>query len=47
MTLLGQFFILLLPLPLFLSITNVAEMVVKLVLRLEPLHVLTLCGKVL
>jgi hypothetical protein len=46
-TLLGQSFILLLPLPLFSSITGVAEVVVKLVLRLEPLHVLTVHGKVL
>jgi hypothetical protein len=46
-TLLGQSFILLLPLPLFSSITGVAEVVVKLVLRSEPLHVLTVDTKVL
>jgi hypothetical protein len=46
-TLLGQSFIFLLPLPVFSSITNVANVVVKLVLQLEPLHVLTLRGKVL
>jgi hypothetical protein len=45
--LLGQSFILLLPLPLFYSITGVADVVVKLVLRLEPLYVLTLHDKVL
>jgi hypothetical protein len=43
----GQCFILLLPLPLFSSIIGVAEVVVKLILRSEPLHVLTLRGKVL
>jgi hypothetical protein len=46
-TLLGQSFILLLPLPLFSGITGVAEVVVDLILRSEPLHVLTLHGKVL
>jgi hypothetical protein len=46
-TLLGQSFILLLPLPLFSSITSVAEVVAKLVLCLESLHVLTVHGKVL
>jgi hypothetical protein len=45
--LLGQSLILLLPLPLFSSITCVVEVVVKLVLRSEPLHVLTLRGKVI
>jgi hypothetical protein len=45
--LLGQSFILLLPLPLFFSITGVAEVVGNLILQSEPLHVLTLCGKVL
>jgi hypothetical protein len=45
--LLGQSFILLLPLPLFFGITSVIEVVVKLVLRLEPLHVLTFRGIVL
>jgi hypothetical protein len=38
-TLLGQSFILLLPLPLVSGITSVAEVVVKLVLLLEPLVV--------
>jgi hypothetical protein len=37
----------LLPLPLFFGITSVAEVVVQLVLGLEPLHVLTVHGKVL
>jgi hypothetical protein len=46
-TLLDQSFIILLTLPLFSSIAGVAEVVVKLVLRLESLHVLTLCDKVL
>jgi hypothetical protein len=46
-TLLGQSFILLLPLPLFFCITDVAEVVLKLILRSEPLHVLTIHGKVL
>jgi hypothetical protein len=46
-TLLGQSFILLLPHPLFSSITGVTEVVVKLILRSDPLHVLTLRGKVL
>jgi hypothetical protein len=45
--LLSQTVILLLPLPLFSSITDVAEVVIKLVLRSEPLHVLTIRGKVL
>jgi hypothetical protein len=36
-----------LPLPLFSGITDVAEVVVKLVLRSEPLHVLAFHGKVL
>jgi hypothetical protein len=44
---LGQSLILLLPLSLFSSITGVVEVVVKLILRSEPLHVLTLRGKVL
>jgi hypothetical protein len=44
---LGQSFILLLPLPLFSGITGIAEVVVKLILQLEPLHVLTVRGKVL
>jgi hypothetical protein len=44
---LGQSFILLLLLPLFSSTTGVAEVVVNLVLRSEPLYVLTLRGKVL
>jgi hypothetical protein len=38
--LLGQSFILLLPLPLFSNITGVVEVVVKLILQSEPLHVL-------
>jgi hypothetical protein len=46
-TLLGQFFIILLPLHLFFDITSVAEVVVKLVLQSESLHVLTVRGKVL
>jgi hypothetical protein len=37
----------LLPPPLFSGITDVAEVVVKLVLRSEQLHVLTVRGKVL
>jgi hypothetical protein len=45
--LLGQSFILLLPLSLFFGITGVAKVVVKPVLRSEPLHVLTVHGKVL
>jgi hypothetical protein len=36
-----------LPLPLFSSITGVVEVVVKLILRSEPLHVLTVHNKVL
>jgi hypothetical protein len=36
-----------LPLPLFFDITDVADVVVKLVLRSEPLHVLTINDKVL
>jgi hypothetical protein len=43
----GQYFILLLPLPLFFGITSVAKVVVKLVLRSVPLDVLTVHGKVL
>jgi hypothetical protein len=43
----GQSFILLLPLSLFSGITSVTEVVVKLVLQSEPLHVLTVRGKVL
>jgi hypothetical protein len=46
-TLLGQSFILLLPLPLFFGITSIAEVVVKLILRSEPQHVLTVSTKVL
>jgi hypothetical protein len=46
-TLLGQSFILLFSLPLFSGITSVIEVVVKLVLRLKPLHVLTIHGKAL
>jgi hypothetical protein len=46
-TLFGQSFILLLPLPLFSSIIGIVEVVVKPVLRSEPLHVLTLCDKLL
>jgi hypothetical protein len=46
-TLLDQSFILLLSLPLFSSITGVTEVVVKLILQSEPLHVLTVHGKVL
>jgi hypothetical protein len=46
-TLLGQSFILLLPLPLFFGITSVAEVVVKLVLQSKPLHVLIVHDKVL
>jgi hypothetical protein len=45
MTLLGQSFILLLPLPLFSGITCAAEVVAKLILRSEPLDVLTIQGK--
>jgi hypothetical protein len=33
--------------PLFSGITGVAEVVAKLILLSEPLHVLTICGKVL
>jgi ABC-type proline/glycine betaine transport system permease subunit len=44
---LGQSFIFLLPLLLFFGITGVAEVVVKLVLRSEPLDVLTVGAKVL
>jgi hypothetical protein len=47
MTMLAQSFILLLPLPLFSAITSVAKVVVKLIQQSEPLHVLTLHGKVL
>jgi hypothetical protein len=43
----SQSFNLLLPLPLFFGITSVAKVVVKLVLRPEPLHALTVRGKVL
>jgi hypothetical protein len=46
-TLLGQYVIILLPLPLFFGISGVAEVVVKLILRLEPLHVLNVRCKVL
>jgi hypothetical protein len=46
-TLLAQSFILLLLLPLFFGITSVADVVVKLVLRSEPLYVLTVHDKVL
>jgi hypothetical protein len=46
-TLLDQSLIILLPLPLFSGITCVAELVVKLILRLETLHVLIVCSKVL
>jgi hypothetical protein len=46
-TLLGQSFILLLLPPLFSSITGVTKVVVKLILRSEPLHVLTVRCKVL
>jgi hypothetical protein len=46
-TLLYQSFIVLLPRPLFSSITGVAKVVVQLVLRSEPLHVLTIGAKVL
>jgi hypothetical protein len=46
-TLLDQCFILQLPLPLFFGITSVAEVVAKLVLQSEPLHVLTVHGKVI
>jgi hypothetical protein len=46
-TFLGQSSILLLPLPLFFGIIGVAEVVVKLVLRSEPLHVLIVHNKVL
>jgi hypothetical protein len=42
-----QSFILLLSLPLFSGIIGVAEVVVKLVLRSEPLHVLIVHTKVL
>jgi hypothetical protein len=45
-TLLGQPLILLLPLPLFSSISSVSKVVVKLVLRSEPPHVLTVRYKV-
>jgi hypothetical protein len=43
----SQSFILLLPPPLFSSITSVAEVVVKLILLSKPLHVLTVRDKVL
>jgi hypothetical protein len=46
-TLVDQYVILLLPLPLFPSITGVVEVVAKLVLRSEPLHVLTIRYKVI
>jgi hypothetical protein len=46
MTLLGQSVILLLPLPLFSSISGVAKVVVKLILQSEPLHVVTVRYKV-
>jgi hypothetical protein len=46
-TLLDQSFILLMPMPLFSGIAGVAEVVVKLILRLEPLHVMAIYGKVL
>jgi hypothetical protein len=46
-TLLGQYFILLLALPLFFGIIDVAEVVLKLILRSEPLRVLIVHGKVL
>jgi hypothetical protein len=46
-TLLDQFIILLLPLPLFYSISGVAEVVDKLILWSGPLHVRTVCYKVL
>jgi hypothetical protein len=45
-TLLGQSFIPLLALPLFSSINSVVEVVVKLILWSEPLHILTVRGKV-
>jgi hypothetical protein len=44
---LGQSFILMLPLPLFFSIIGVAKVVVKFILRSQPLHVLTIRDKVL
>jgi hypothetical protein len=46
-TLLGQSFIPPLLLPLFFGIAGVVEVVVKLILRSEPLHVLIVHGKVL
>jgi hypothetical protein len=46
-TLLDQYVILILPLHLFSNITGVAEMVVKLILWPESLHVLTVHNKVL
>jgi hypothetical protein len=46
-TLLDQSFILFLAFPLFSGITGVFEVVVKLILQSEPLHVLTFHGKVL
>jgi hypothetical protein len=45
--LLGQSFIHLFPLPLFSGITGVAEVVVKLLLWSEPLHVLNVHDKIL
>jgi hypothetical protein len=45
--LIGPIFHLLVATTLFSDITDVAEVVVKLVLRSEPLHILTVCGKVL
>jgi hypothetical protein len=46
-TLLGQSVILLLPLPLFSDISDVVEVMVKLILRSKLLHVLTIHYKVL
>jgi hypothetical protein len=46
-TLWGESFILFLPLPLFFGTTGVVEVVVKLILRSETLHVLTIGAKLL
>jgi hypothetical protein len=46
-TLPDQYFILLSPLPLFSSIIGAVDVMVKLILRLKPLHVLTIRDKLL
>jgi hypothetical protein len=43
----GPIFTIFLPLPLFSGITGVDKVVVKLALRSEPLHLLTIGAKVL